>query len=50
MDVWEYRREHPGHGPVFDAAMRTLSGITTPDVLSEQSRHRGSSRGGQVGR
>jgi hypothetical protein len=24
-DVWEYRRRHPEHGEVFDAAMRTFS-------------------------
>ena len=42
MDIWEYRREHPDHGQIFDAAMRTLSGITTPDVLSayDFGRHR----------
>src|SRR5882757_956536 len=34
MDIWEYRHEHPGHGRICDAAMRTLSGITTPDILS----------------
>jgi hypothetical protein len=41
-DVWEYRRAHPEHGKVFDAAMRTLSRATADDVLAayDFARHR----------
>jgi hypothetical protein len=33
-DVWEYRRRHPEHGEVFDAAMRTFSRDAGPTVLA----------------
>jgi hypothetical protein len=33
-DVWEYRRRHPEHGEVFDAAMRTLSRVDGAAVLA----------------
>ena len=33
-DVWEYRRQHPEHSEVFDAAMRTLSAADNPGVLA----------------
>jgi hypothetical protein len=32
-DVWEYRRRHPEHGEVFDAAMRTFSRADSAGVL-----------------
>lgn len=42
MDVWEYRRQHPVAGVVFDAAMRTVSSAFIPQVLGayDFSRHR----------
>lgn len=33
-DVWEYRRGHPEHGEIFDAAMRTFSRADSPGVLA----------------
>jgi hypothetical protein len=33
-DVWEYRRRHPEHGEIFDAAMRTFSRLDSAAVLA----------------
>jgi hypothetical protein len=33
-DVWDYRRQHPEHGEVFDAAMRTFSRADNAAVLA----------------
>lgn len=42
MDVWEYRRRHPGDSGVFDAAMRTFSSADAPALLAAHdfTRHR----------
>jgi SAM-dependent methyltransferase len=34
MDVWEYRRRHPEHGELFDAAMRTFSRADRAGLLA----------------
>ncbi|GAA5137049.1 hypothetical protein [Pseudonocardia adelaidensis] len=42
-DVWEYRRRHPEHGEVFDAAMRSR-----PALPARVSWRRTTSRGGRT--
>jgi hypothetical protein len=42
MDFWEYRKRHREAGEIFDAAMRTLSGLSAPQEIAayDFGRHR----------